>query len=152
MHLSVQRMLSCKHSPHATYMQCVSGGCHHTQLAQRVLAAAGGKPEAFLHGTEPLSGGVQVEGSIGELEGKLEGAREHGRMLARPCGLGLSLLSDSLLLKDCHAFGMCESRSGAACMVLCKCPMHGSHIAYQGPRKLFTSHLASCRASHLHFA
>ena len=92
MHLSVQRMLSCKHSPHATHMQCVSGGCHHTQIVQRVLAAAGGKPEAFLHGNEPFSGGVQVEGSIEELEGKLEGAREHGRMLVQPCVLRLSLV------------------------------------------------------------
>ena len=49
------------------------------------------------------SGGAQVEGSIEELEGELEGAREHGQRLVRPCVLRLSVLSERLLLKICHA-------------------------------------------------
>ena len=70
-----------------------------SNFVQKVLAAAGGEPEVFLHANKPLSCGTQVEGSIEELEGKLEDAREHGQHLVRPCGFKLSLLWDSLLLK-----------------------------------------------------
>lgn len=92
---------------------------------------------SFCMGTS-RSGGTQVEGSIEELEGKLEGAREHGRELVRPCSLRLSLLWERLLLKRCIPWDVgvpCRCRLHTA--LRDKCPMHGSHNAFLGTHKVY---------------
>lgn len=53
-------------------------------------AAAAGKPKAYSPEEKAMHGVTQVEVSIGELEGQLEGATERSQALVHPWSLTLS--------------------------------------------------------------